>query len=105
MAQFQLYTNKDTRSSAVYPYFIDVQNDLLNGLNTRMVIPLTPLTQLDNLAPSRLCPSIHLPAGDFVILTQQMTSVPSKVLSEPIADLSTFRNDIIAAVDFLMTGV
>lgn len=27
------------------------------------------------------------------------------MLSEPIADLSIFRNDIIAAVDFLMTGV
>ncbi|MBD3766995.1 MAG: CcdB family protein [Gammaproteobacteria bacterium] len=69
MAQFQLCTNKDERSSAVYPNFIDVQNDLLNGLNTRMVVPLTPLTQLDNLAPSRLCPSIHLPASELVVLT------------------------------------
>jgi toxin CcdB len=105
MAQFQLYQNKDKHSSSVYPFFIDAQNDLFNALNTRMVIPLTPLTQLDSLAPNKLCPTIHLPDGDFVILTQQMTSVPRKVLSEPVGDLSAFRNEIIAAIDFLMTGV
>jgi len=105
MAQFQLYQNKDKHSSNIYPFFIDVQNDLFDALNTRMVIPLTPLTQLDGLAPNKLCPTIHLPAGDFVILTQQMTSVPSKVLSESVGDLSAFRNEIIAAIDFLMTGV
>ncbi|WP_337909880.1 CcdB family protein, partial [Vibrio cholerae] len=35
----------------------------------------------------------------------QMASVPTKILVEPAADLSTFRDEIIAAIDFLITGI
>ncbi|EOX3409972.1 CcdB family protein, partial [Vibrio cholerae] len=69
------------------------------------VIPLTPLDLLEKKAPSHLCPTIHIEQGDFVILTQQMASVPTKILVEPVADLSTFRDEIIAAIDFLITGI
>ncbi|EOW9476927.1 CcdB family protein [Vibrio cholerae] len=91
--------------STAYPYFVDVQSELLNTLNTRLVIPLTPLDLLEKKAPSHLCPTIHIEQGDFVILTQQMASVPTKILVEPVADLSTFRDEIIAAIDFLITGI
>lgn len=105
MSQFQLYRNKDKHSSGAYPFFIDVQNALFGGLNTRVVIPLTPLARLGHQVPNKLCPTIHLPEGDFAILTQQITSVPIKILSEPIGNLTTFRDEIIAAIDFLITGV
>jgi toxin CcdB len=55
--------------------------------------------------PSHLCPTIHIEQGDLVILTQQMASVPTKILVEPVADLSAFRDEIIAAIDFLITGI
>ncbi|TOH86683.1 CcdB-like toxin protein [Vibrio parahaemolyticus] len=48
---------------------------------------------------------IHIDEGDFVILTHQMASVPTKILRDPVNDLSTFRNEIIAAIDFLITGI
>ncbi|WP_205352223.1 CcdB family protein, partial [Vibrio cholerae] len=32
-------------------------------------------------------------------------SVPTKILVEPVADLNTFRDEIIAAIDFLITGI
>ncbi|EGQ8673468.1 CcdB family protein, partial [Vibrio cholerae] len=67
--------------------------------------PLTPLDLLEKKAPSHLCPTIHIEQGNFVILTQQMASVPTKILVEPVADLSTFRDEIIAAIDFLITGI
>lgn len=105
MPQFALHKNKDKSSAGTYPYFVDVQSDLLNNLNTRLVIPLTPIKLLDTKAPSHLCPTIHIDEGDFVMLTQQMTSVPVQILTDPINDLSTFRNEIIAAIDFLITGI
>jgi toxin CcdB len=74
-------------------------------LNTRLVIPLTPLELLEKKVPSHLCPTIHLDEGYFVILTHQMASVPTKILQDPINDLSTFRDEIIAAIDFLITGI
>lgn len=44
MSQFTLYENKDKSSNKAYPYFVDVQNHLMNELNSRLVIPLTPTT-------------------------------------------------------------
>ncbi|MGL4749776.1 CcdB family protein [Vibrio misgurnus] len=105
MSQFALYKNLDKSTTAVYPYFVDVQSEMLSTLNTRLVIPLTPLDLLEKKAPRHLCPTIHLEQGDFVILTQQMASVPAKILAEPVADLGTFRDEIIAAIDFLITGI
>lgn len=105
MSQFSLYQNNDKSTSTAYPYFVDVQSELLDTLNTRLVIPLTPVELLDKKAPNHLCPVIHIDQGDFVILTQQMASVPTKILREPVNELSTFRNEIIAAIDFLITGI
>ncbi|MFT5705342.1 MAG: toxin CcdB [Shewanella sp.] len=105
MSQFALYKNNDKSSAIAYPYFVDVQSELLNTLNTRLVIPLTPVELLEKKAPSHLCPIIDIDKGDFVILTHQMASVPSKILKEPVNDLSAFRNEIIAAIDFLITGI
>lgn len=105
MSQFTLYKNNDKNTSKTYPFFVDVQSELLDGLNSRMVIPLAPAALLDNRSPTHLCPVIHLDDGDFVILTQQMTSVPARILTQPVNDLSIFRNEIIAAIDFLITGI
>ncbi|WP_431193112.1 CcdB family protein, partial [Vibrio vulnificus] len=38
--------------------------------------------------------------GDFVILTHQMASVTTKILKEPVNDLSTFRDELMSANDF-----
>jgi len=41
MSQFTLYENENKNSKKAYPYFVDVQNDLLDELNSRVVIPLS----------------------------------------------------------------
>ncbi|WP_117234777.1 CcdB family protein [Vibrio maerlii] len=105
MSQFSLYQNNDKSTATAYPYFVDVQSEMLDTLNTRLVIPLTPVEMLEKKAPTHLCPVIHIDEGDFVILTHQMASIPTKILRKPVNDLSNFRNEIIAAIDFLITGI
>lgn len=105
MSQFTLYRNNDKATAKAYPFFVNVQNELLDPLNSRLVIPLTPLALLEQKAPSHLCPTISISKGDFVLLTHQMASVPVKLLSNPVDDLTIFRNEIIAAIDFLITGI
>ncbi|MFA0534637.1 CcdB family protein, partial [Vibrio breoganii] len=92
MSQFSLYQNNDKGTATAYPYFVDVQSEMLDTLNTRLVIPLTPVEMLEKKAPVHLCPVIHIDEGDFVILTHQMASVPNKILRDPVNELSTFRN-------------
>jgi toxin CcdB len=41
VAQFAVYRNKSPRSKSTYPFLVDVQSDLLDELQTRVVIPLT----------------------------------------------------------------
>ncbi|MFC5078874.1 Toxin CcdB [Vibrio thalassae] len=105
MSKFSLYQNNDKSTATAYPYFVDVQSEMLDTLNTRLVIPLTSVEMLEKKAPTHLCPVIHIDEGDFVTLTHQMASVPTKILRDPANELSTFRNEIIAAIDFLITGI
>lgn len=104
MGQFTLYenTNQDSRDS--YPYFVDIQNSLLESLNTRLVIPLTPAKYLaENI--TKLCPATTIEEEQFFLLTHQMTNVPVAALQTPKGSLGHLRDEIIAAVDFLVTGI
>ena len=51
MAQFDYYANTDKDTNNTYPFIIDVQDALLDGLNSRVVIPLTPLSNLEKPYP------------------------------------------------------
>lgn len=105
MSQFTLYQNTDKATKKTYPYFLDVQSNLVSILNSRLVIPLTPATKLDTSAPEKLCPVIPLDEGEFALLTHQLTSVPVTILKNPITNLETFRDEVISAIDLLITGI
>ena len=40
MARFDVYANPDSAERRFTPFFLDVQNDYISGLETRVVIPL-----------------------------------------------------------------
>ena len=105
MCQFTLYENQNPDSREAYPYFVDIQNTLLGSLNTRLVIPLTPLKYLDDTNIGNLCPTTTLDGNQFVLLTHQMTNVPVSALQSEIGSLEHLRDKIVAAIDFLVTGI
>ena len=105
MCQFLLYRNEDKSSNETYPYFVDIQNSLLSDLNSRVVIPLSPYSALNNNEAKKLCPVIHLDDGDFVLLTHQITSVPKSILRIKVTSLDNTRYEILAAVDMLTSGI
>ena len=82
---------------------LDIQSDLLDGLNTRMVVPLLDVQE----APK---PITYL-NPQFVILdrkvsmaTQFLASVPQTHLKRPIANLSRHHDQIVRAIDLLFHG-
>jgi len=105
VTQFSLYKNHDKRSKATYPYFVDVQNALFSGLNSRMVIPFARHTSLDKTDVERLCPLVPIRDENFVLLTHQMTSVPVSILSKEEMSLEAYRYEILDAIDMLITGI
>ena len=85
-------------------YVIDVQADLLRHLNTRLVIPLLPRGRAPT--PARtLNPVYKIGGTDYVLATQFMSAVKSAELGPAIANLSDHRDEIIRAIDLLLTGV
>jgi toxin CcdB len=104
MDQFDLYINTDKDTNKTYPYFVDIQNKLLDTLNSRAVIPLTPISNSDKSYPENLCPMVEIKGKKFA-LTHQITSVSRSFLKKKEGSLATSRNDIVAAIDFLVTGI
>jgi len=105
MEQFTLYKNENKNSKKAYPYFVDVQNDLLSDLNSRIVIPVATQKELNNLNAKKLCPVIEINGNSFVLLTHQITSVPCSILKKEVTTLEHYRYDILGAIDLLLTGI
>lgn len=105
MCQFTLYENENKESKKAYPYFIDVQNNILDELNSRIVIPLSSYKTLSNTNAKKLCPVIEIKDESFVLLTHQMASVPRSILKKKVTSLEKFRYEILGAVDLLLTGI
>jgi len=105
MSQFDLYVNPDKQTQRTYPYFVDIQNDLLDSLNSRLVIPLTPVSRADKTYPDNLCPVISIAGKPYALLTQQMAAIAGALLKKKAGSLADYRTQIIAAVDFLITGI
>ena len=105
MSQFTVYENSDKKTCRTYPYFVDVQNDLLYDLNSRMVIPISPYTAVNKTNAKKLCPTVDVENEKFILLTHQMTSVPRNILKTEIASFESYRYEIIDAIDMLVTGI
>ena len=105
MAQFDYYANTDKVTNKTYPYIVDVQDALLNELNSRVVIPLTPLSNLETSYPKNLCPKITIEGKEYSLLTHQMSSISRRALSNYEGSLTHNRTEIISAIDFLITGI
>lgn len=104
MAQFTVYRNPNPKSKAQIPYLLDVQSDLLNDLGSRVVIPLFH-PQTPSLTPfTKLTPILPFDGKHFVVMTPQLAGVSVKELGEPAGELTRYRDDIIAALDLLITG-
>lgn len=105
MAQFDFYANTDSATNKTYPYFVDIQNGLLDALNSRVVIPLTPVGKNGSVFPANLCPIIDIKNKKYALLAHQLSSVPVGLLKKKEGSLQINRNEIVAAIDFLVTGI
>lgn len=105
MAQFMVCRNKNPQTSSTIPFLLDVQNDLLDDLETRVVVPLCPLSSMKGRTLRTLTPVLEIEGERFVMLTPQMAGIPKSELGAPVTRVEQYRFEIIAAIDFLLTGI
>src|SRR5690606_15611813 len=96
-------SNPGTRKQ--YPYLLDIQNDLLSELKTTVVIPLSPAKIAASMSLTRLNPAFTLDGETLIAMTQDMAGIDRSQLGTQTYDLSAYRSEIIAAVDFVLSGI
>ncbi len=98
MARFDVFANPNGTG-----YLLDVQTDLLDGLNTRIVVPLLPASDAPSPA-QRLNPTFEIADQDHVMATQFLAAVPRAILKEPVTTLADHDTEITAALDMAFFG-
>ena len=100
MAQFDVYRNTNEATKERVPYLLDIQHDLLTTLSTRMVVPL--ILGIDPI--KHLNPSLEVEKSTVYLLTSEMAGISINMLGEKVTSMESSRQEIIGAVDFLITG-
>jgi toxin CcdB len=63
-----------------FPYLLNVQNDLLDTLQTCVVVPLTETANVGYHAMSRLTPMLTVQANQYLMMTPQLTGIAKREL-------------------------
>jgi toxin CcdB len=98
MSRYSVYANPDAEG-----YLLDVQADLLDHLNTRVVIPLMPIA-IAPLPARTLNPSFEISNEYYILVTQFVATVPMSALRHPVLNLKHEHQAIVAALDLLLQG-
>jgi len=101
VAQFDVYENPDALSREAFPYFLDMQHGFHEGLQTRLLVPLSV-----NISGHMhgLEPIVNVKGRQLAAIVPEMVTLPTDTLGKKVDNLFTYSNDLINAIDFLITG-
>jgi toxin CcdB len=100
MAQFDVYINENNQTNQRVPYLLDVQNDILKSLNTRVVIPLVR----DLKGVQGLTKEFIINDKKVYLTTAQMGAVMISELKQKVVSLENKKEEIKNSIDFLIYG-
>lgn len=104
MTQYGVFDNPIPRARHAFPFVTILQSELADTGRDRIVAPLVPRARIPGVV-GRLTPIVKVRRADHVLLVPRMTAVAAADLRELKDDLTSYREDIVAAIDFLFLGV
>lgn len=103
MARFDVYQNPSAQERGAIPFFLDIQNDHVKGLQSRVVVPLWQTDSLpDKLA--ELNPEFEFQGLTVVMDTPSLGAVPVAALQRVVGNLADQQWRIQNALDTLFGG-
>ena len=96
MSQFCVYANADPASRRDVPCWLNVQSDLIDNVESRVVVPLIPAAQAGPLL-TRLMPELPVAGKPMVMDTAQITSVP--MMPACIHGVINLRGNVVPVLD------
>ena len=100
MARFDVYKHPDPQLRKTTPFLLDVQNEFLDGLTTRVVIPMR-IGSSFVLRARDLNPSFIIEGKEVVLDTAAMAAFPSLQLKRPTQNLKNEADTVTGALDTL----
>ncbi len=98
------HRNPGPETDEGFPYVLDIQPDVLDHPNLRVVVPLVRADVVDPPLPG-LNPRFVVEESSVVMATTLIGGLPARSLHDPVSNLGSYRYDIIGAIDMLITGV
>jgi len=100
MAQFDVYENINQKTKDDIPFLLDIQNDILKNLQTRVVVPLVL-----NMKPAKILnPQFDINNLTVTMSTAELAGISINNLGSVVCSVKDKRDEIISAVDFMTTG-
>jgi toxin CcdB len=103
MPRFDVYANPTVAERRHTPYFLDVQNEYIDHLDTRVVIPLRRAAVFGPRARD-LHPALEVNGESLVLDTSAIGAVPMSELRKQVAHLREAHEPVQAALDTLFGG-
>ena len=104
MAHLDVFKNPNSSSAPGFPYLLEVQTALLGAIPTTVVIPLGLPEVIDHIPVLRLNPAVSIDGCRLLVMTQELAAIKRRNLKAPVSNLSSSRDEILAALYFLFTG-
>jgi toxin CcdB len=101
--QFDVFKNPDIADAKYRPFLLVLQSDLVSGLKATVVAPMVGRTTL--IGAERLNPIMAIAGEEFWLATHELFALDRRKLQSRIGSLAVRRDDIIAAIDMLFTGI
>lgn len=98
MARHDVFKNPDGAG-----FVLDVQNDILEIVTVRVVVPLLPAAKYAKVA-QRLNPEFKIGDRNYMMLTQLIAAIPASELGPRVTSLKADQDTITEALDMLFQG-
>ncbi len=105
MAQWDVYPNPALASRDRLPYLVVLQSDLLDGLPTRLVAPLSRTRVAAEGMPERMAPLFEVAGEQLSLKAHEAGIVPARVLKQPVSTLRAQSHRLVDALDAVISGI
>ena len=102
MAQFDVHRNCGRHKDAI-PFVVVVQSAQFDSYRRRVVVPLVRASAIGKVSHAAFNPTFRIRGTSVVLHPLEMVSVPVDQLGDPVGSLQPEAQQIVAALDELLT--
>jgi toxin CcdB len=103
--KFAVYRNRNLRNRALFPFLVDVQPEMFQDLETRIVIPLSNAFALQEFPLAYLTPELMLDGERYLLMTPQLAGVARADLGPHVGSMASQERAVSKAIEFLLMAI